>query len=227
METPNSFNLDPPPNFQGLDDHRPLSVYQRNLPHWRQEGATYFVTFHLADALPAGKRRELESFRRDWIRTNPTMSNQHLEQFAREQFRRIEQLIDAGHGACWFRNSTYIDEMRRAILHFHDQRYEVGAFVIMANHCHLTIRPFEKSDLEELMGAMKSVVSHFVNRREGLQGSMWYQESYDRIVRDAEHLYRVVQYIGSNPRRAGIELVEGQRWINPNWQACGWDFLDK
>jgi putative transposase len=166
--TPDSFNLDPPPYFQGLDPHRPLNVYQRNLPHWRQDGATYFVTFHLADALPAAKRRELESIRRDWIRTNPSVCNQQLEQFAREQFRRIEQLIDAGHGACWFREPRYIDELRRAILHFQAERYEVGALVIMANHCHLTIRPFEQSDLEEVVGSIKSVVSHFVNRHQQL-----------------------------------------------------------
>ena len=30
-----------------------MRVYERNLPHWRQEGGTYFVTFRLADSLPA------------------------------------------------------------------------------------------------------------------------------------------------------------------------------
>lgn len=46
------WDLCPPPDFQGLRPDRPLTMYHRKLPHWRQDGATYFVTFHLADSLP-------------------------------------------------------------------------------------------------------------------------------------------------------------------------------
>ena len=38
--------------FQPFDTRKPLRLYRRNLPHWRQDGATYFVTFRLDDALP-------------------------------------------------------------------------------------------------------------------------------------------------------------------------------
>jgi hypothetical protein len=51
-----------------------------------------------------------------------------------------------------------------------------------------------------------------------------FKEVYDRIIRDEEHLYRVVQYIGANPRRAGIAPELWHRWINPVWQSVGWDF---
>src|SRR5258707_12522120 len=44
------WNLPPPPGFQGLHPDKPVTAYQRHLPHWRQDGATYFVTFRLADA---------------------------------------------------------------------------------------------------------------------------------------------------------------------------------
>src|SRR4051794_6353839 len=37
------WNLPAPPGFQGLHPHKPLTVYVRHLPHWRQDGATYFV----------------------------------------------------------------------------------------------------------------------------------------------------------------------------------------
>src|SRR5438067_2491238 len=33
------------PMFRGLDEHGDLQRSRRNLPHWEQEGATYFVTF--------------------------------------------------------------------------------------------------------------------------------------------------------------------------------------
>lgn len=42
------------PSFVGFDDEDMLNVpgYRRNLPHWRAEGATYFVTFRQADSIP-------------------------------------------------------------------------------------------------------------------------------------------------------------------------------
>lgn len=220
-----SFNLDPPPGFRGLDPDCPIDIYTRHLPHWRQPGATYFVTFHLADALPLAKRNELASMRREWeLRHPPPRSEAEWTEFAKTIFRTIERWIDAGHGECWFRKPQYAEELHRSILHFHQERYEIGCFTIMANHCHLVIRPFDGFDLEVEVGAMKSVVANFVSKREDSRGPLWQEESYDRIVRDPEHLYRVVQYIGDNPRRAGIPIQDWHRWMNPNWQAQGWDF---
>ena len=38
------WNLPAPPGFVGFDPNKPMRFYERNLPHWRQEGATYFTT---------------------------------------------------------------------------------------------------------------------------------------------------------------------------------------
>ena len=53
--TAETWNRAAPPGFQGLRTDIPVTVYYRHLPHWRQDGATYFVTFRLADSLlPTG-----------------------------------------------------------------------------------------------------------------------------------------------------------------------------
>lgn len=222
-----SFNLDPPPGFRGLDEYGAVTIYIRNLPHWRQSGASYFVTFHLADALPAPKRQEFAAIRREWELRNPMpRSEQYWTAYAKAMFAQAEKWMDAGYGSCLFRQPLYAAEMRRAILHFHKQRYEIGAYVIMANHCHLIFRPFENCELEGEIGAMKGVVAKFVNRRQCRRGELWFQESYDRIIRDEEHLFRVVQYIGANPHKAEIPRQKWNRWINPEWKSLGWDFHD-
>jgi putative transposase len=51
-------------------DQRPEG-YTRHLPHWRQAGATYFVTFRLADALPEAKLTELNNLREHWEYMHP------------------------------------------------------------------------------------------------------------------------------------------------------------
>ena len=41
------------------------------LPHWQQEGAVYFITFRLADAVPHHVRTQWESEREAWLRVHP------------------------------------------------------------------------------------------------------------------------------------------------------------
>jgi REP element-mobilizing transposase RayT len=221
-------NLDPPPGFRGLNPHLPVRIYTRNLPHWRQDGATYFVTFILGDALPRTKKDELKAIRREWEHRHPAPRDEATwTAYAKTVFGKVEKWMDSGYGRCWFRRPEFAAELNRAILHFHDRRYGIGCFVIMPNHCHLVIRPFELYKLEDEVGSMKSVTARFVNRTESVAGELWQQESYDRIIRDEEHLYRVVQYLGANPRRAGLPRESWRRWLNPVWQSIGWDFRDE
>jgi len=98
----------------------------------------------------------------------------------------------------------------------------------MPNHCHAVIQPFDGFALEDVLGAMKGVNARHVNSALGRTGTLWEEESYDRIVRDEAHLWRVVQYIGRNPRKAGIgSEANWRRWIHPTWEAAGWRFIDE
>jgi hypothetical protein len=58
----------------------------------------------------------------------------------------------------------------------------------------------------------------------GQLGELWQDESYDRIIRNEEHLWRAIQYIGSNPKNAGLPSDCCPLWIRPEWKALGWDF---
>ncbi|QDT35542.1 transposase [Thalassoglobus polymorphus] len=223
-----SLNLPTPPGFRGLLDHHPIHRYQRNLPHWRQEGASYFVTFNLADAVPAAQQQELESIRREWLHRYPHPRDEDCWiEYAKTMFRRQERIMDASYGCCLLGQSEYAEELHRAILHFHEKRYEIGCFVVMANHCHLIIRPFNGFELENELGAIKRASSRFICEREKVPGPLWQDESYDRIIRDEEHLWRVVQYIGRNPLVAKIPKSSWHRWLNPAWKECGWKFEDE
>src|SRR5438045_2452862 len=66
------WNLPPPQGFEGLDPNKPLTVYYRHLPHGWQDGATYFVTFRLADSLPQEKLIELAAIKQAWQRNRRT-----------------------------------------------------------------------------------------------------------------------------------------------------------
>ena len=116
--------------------------------------------------------------------------------------------------------------MSDSLLHFQNQRHFTSSFVVMPNHVHAVIRPMSSFELEDCLQRIKQYVSTHINRTLKKEGVLWEEESYDRIVRDEEHLWKVVQYIGRNPKKAGIPVEQWVRWIHPDWQAAGWDFRD-
>lgn len=54
-------------HFQPYNNRLETRIYRRNLPHWRQIGCTYFVTFRLGDSIPAPILQAWEEERRIWL----------------------------------------------------------------------------------------------------------------------------------------------------------------
>lgn len=221
------WNLPPPPGFQGLREDLPLTVYHRSLPHWRQDGATYFVTFRLADSLPQSKLRELRHFRKEWERRHPPPRSQDDEDsLAREVMQRVERWLDQGMGTCALKSPELAAHAVEALHGRDGSRYDLGCYVVMPNHVHVVVRPLEPltHPLESILKSWKAGSACAINRDLGLSGQLWQHESFDRIIRDEEHLYRVIQYVRRNPELAGLLKEDVRLWIRPSWVECGWDF---
>jgi REP element-mobilizing transposase RayT len=221
------WNLPAPPGFQGLHPDKPVTLYVRHLPHWRQEGATYFVTFRLHDSLPQSKLRELDGVRQEWDRRHPPPhTDAALQELAHEISRRVERWLDQGLGSCLLKDPDAVREVGKALRHFDGQRYELGCAVVMPNHVHVAVRPLlcEEEPLERVLQSWKRHTARELNRRLGLSGALWQEESFDRIIRDEEHLWRVIQYIGRNPAKAGLRPDACGLWIRPEWETLGWQF---
>ena len=220
-----SWNLPPPPGFCGLHNDLSLSDYQRHLPHWRQDGATYFVTFRLHDSLPQSKLQELEMFKADWRRRSPPPhSPGEAEQLTREVMRRVEAWLDQGMGSCLLRSGE-VAAILADTLHCDDGReQELDCYVVMPNHVHALVRPLAPAELplETILQRWKGKSSCLINRYLQRTGTLWQRESFDRIVRDEEHLYRAIQYIGRNPKNAGLLPTDFRLWIRPSWEDAGW-----
>jgi len=227
-------NLPPaPPNFIPLDRTRPIEFYQRNLPHWRQQGATYFLTIHTRDSLPETALKSLEETRKNWlIRNPPPHDGGRLQALGRLIAQRTEDWLHRSEGSCPFGYFEHRDRLHQALLHFHgtvedeqepEKRVELGAFVIMPNHAHAVVRPHAKFNLENWAGSVKQFVGKRTPASFKLDGRLWPKESHDRIIRDLPHLNNCLRYIGRNPRMSGISAEASQTlWLNPDWAALGW-----
>jgi REP element-mobilizing transposase RayT len=200
-------------------------MYTRHLPHWRQEGATYFVTFRLHDSLPQVKLKEIEAMREKWENNHGGQAtDEQYQEFARMTQTQIESWLDQGMGSCCLKDVRAQSILVEALHHRDGLEYELDSYVIMPNHLHLVVRPFDGFALERILQSRKRHTSLEINRALERQGTLWQEESYDRIIRNEEHLYRVIQYIGANPTKAGLTLAQCPRWIRLEWEALGWRF---
>jgi REP element-mobilizing transposase RayT len=145
---------------------------------------------------------------------------------ARQGYERIEHWLDQGFGACLLKRPAQAEVVTSALRHFDDQRYELDCYVVMPNHVHAIIRPLvpDAHPLETILDSWKQYSARTIHRGLGLSGSLWQEESCDRIVRDEEHLWCAIQYIGTNPDRAGVRREECPLWIRPHWVNLGWRF---
>jgi REP element-mobilizing transposase RayT len=186
-----------PIDFQPYNPDKPVRRYYRNLPHWRQEGATYFVTFRLYDSLPQNLVRYLDQLRNALLRAKD-QTDSWLEA-DRAYFRKMKHYLTAGHGACWLKREDVKRIFESALRFFDDERYELGECAIMPNHGHFLIRPVGSHELEDILRGWKSFSAREMNQVLNRTGKVFQEESYDRLVRDSEEYVRTIRYIRNNP----------------------------
>jgi len=219
------FFLQAPPRFLPFRRREPVRIYTRKLPHWRQPGCTYFVTFRLADSLPASALRDIVAKRERWEKEHPPPHDEHLREKKANLLSQLEEnWLDAGHGDCLFGLREARDILEDKLRQGAPDHMETMAYVCMPNHAHGLLRPLRGMKLEEGLKRIKGGSAVEVNRALGRSGSLWFGESFDRIVRDRRHLWRCLQYIGNNPSKAKLRAGSHSRWVCEDWESAGWKF---
>jgi REP element-mobilizing transposase RayT len=192
--------------LQAFDPEADLEIYERHLPHWHQPGATYFVTFRLADSLPRSALDALREERRQWLARHPTRPPDAIRGFQRLFSERIEQYLHAGYGDCILRRPEVANLVESSLRHFHAQRYLLDDYVIMPNHVHVLVTLQPDRGLSDVLHSWKSFTANQINRVLNRTGRLWQEESYDHILRDEEELIGYRQYIAANPAKAGLSV---------------------
>ncbi len=179
--------------------HAETAIHRRHLPHWEQDGVLCFVTFRLADSLPAGKVEEWQAEQAAWLRRHPRpWSPAEIAEFAELFPRRMERWLDAGHGESLLRSEGARACMDGVLARSEGERCRIHAYVVMPNHVHVLCELRKRGELAGLLHEWKSVSAHALNRLLGRHGKVWQEEYFDRSIRNAEHYRRVVRYIRKN-----------------------------
>ena|ERR1700722_5649462 len=187
------------------DFYRPLfhvAFYTRRLPHWQPSDADFFVTWRLYGSLPNCKRGVCEALS------------------AGGAFVEMDKRLDrTASGPMWLKNAAVAGCVSRILVSgMSDWRfYELFAWVIMANHVHILIRPLVP--LSKALMNIKSATARAANATLGRAGEpFWQSESYDHWVRGEQEKSSIIRYIHGNPVKAGL-VSEPEEWP---WSSAGW-----
>ncbi len=102
------------------------------------------------------------------------------DEFSKNYGRLLDRSLDAGEGRCWLRDPEISGVVIDALAHFHGERYELYSAVVMPNHCHLVVRPFEDSSMEDLLKSWKGFSARKINQLVARSGTLWQADSFDR-----------------------------------------------
>ncbi|MCI0706532.1 MAG: transposase [Ignavibacteriae bacterium] len=97
-----------------------------------------------------------------------------------------------------------------------DKYYSLLAAVVMPDHVHILLRQKSNYDLSRIMKGIKGVSANKINRMRKTKGSIWLNESFDRIIRNQKEFDEKFNYMLNNP-------VKKELTLDP-WTYQGWYF---
>ena len=184
------------------------------LPHWERQGATYLVTFRLADSLPqsvlASYKAERQALLAKAQAGGKTLSDAEQAQSNGLFSFRIQRYLDSGKGACDLANPAIGEIVAQALRHFRGSRYHLYAWCIMPNHVHAVLEPIAPHALASILHSWKSFTANQAHQILRRQGAFWQREYYDHQIEDERTLWRLIEYVAQNPNKAGLE---DWRWV--------------
>ncbi|MBI5079970.1 MAG: transposase [Chloroflexi bacterium] len=200
--------------------------YHRHLPHIQPKGATIFVTFRLADSIPAVVLRQLveESKRiESLVGKIPDLGERYdlADKERRKLFGKWDEALDKSKGRCWLRDPLIAKMVVESWRHFDGKRYTLDALCVMHNHVHVVFEPLAKPDgsyhsMSAIMHSLKRHTARQANKTLKREGDFWQHESYDHVVRGEAEWRRIVNYVLNNPVKAGF-AKRAEDW---QWSYC-------
>ena len=179
------------------------------LPHWQQQGAVYFITYRLADAVPHHLRTQWESEREAWLRVHRSRGvAKSRANITNASPAQSKPWLDASHGTCILRRHDCAEIVAETLRYFDGQRALMISFVVMPNHVRAVFVQHPSWPLQKLLRSWKSFTSHKINSLLSREGTLWQRDYFDRLVRDQKHFANCVRYIRRNPKRAGMRNGE-------------------
>jgi putative transposase len=196
------------------------------LPHVKREGASYFVTFRLADSLPKEVLFKIQAERAERLqrlcaqqvaakKTGPApRPSETTDEIERDYFRKLETFLDKGRGECCLKQPGIADLVANALQFFAEKRYRLDAWVVMPNHVHVVFWPMPNFAVSGIVQSWKRFTARAANKILNRTGqTFWQPEAFDHWIRNEVEHARCCGYVERNPTKAGLcAAPEDWKW---------------
>jgi REP element-mobilizing transposase RayT len=203
-----------------------VAFWRGRLPHWEVVDGRYFVTIHVAGAIPKQGQERIHAIAAELDKLKGHQDPRRL---------RIQRRIFAEMEA-WLDRATWVDYLKRpeiaemvveAIAHRHQCDWQMYEFVVMPSHVHLffeisgsvTLSRVDQGRLKIILEQFKRWTGHEAGKLLTLDGSrFWQDEWFDHWSLSDEEDEKIIAYIRRNPQKAG--LVQNYKdWPYGSWRG--------
>lgn len=200
-------------------------LYHNRLPHIAPIGATFFVTFRLADSLPQSVilslQQNLEIEINHLKREFPNDCMLRIIDARKRSFGKFDHQLDQSpYGDCYLQQPECANILVEKLLEYDGRYYDLQTYCIMPNHVHILLStatqmidnqgvwqdepPADYVQLDKILQLIKGGSSFLINKRLKRRGRLWFRDSYDHYVRNEKEWLNIAVYILNNPVKAGL-----------------------
>ena len=181
-----------------------ISFWMGRLPHWEVVDGRYFITIHLAGAIPPAGRNQIRTISRQ-VRSVIDKGSPNWLKLQRRIFAAMERWLDRAEYNTWLRSECIAETLIEAIIH--RQRtglWNVFEFVLMPSHLHIFCE-MGRLGLKGTLEQFKRWTGHQAIRLLPQIGDrFWQREWFDHWSRSDDEDARIAAYIRNNPVKAGL-----------------------
>ena len=190
-----------------------IAFWRGRLPHWEVVGGRYFVTIHLAGALPAEASARIHRMSQQ---LRDCKGGEYLR-LAKRVFAAMESHLDRAPSVHHFMHAQVAGEVQEAIAYRQRHRiWDVFEYVVMPSHIHLFIEVAEGS-LKQSLESFKDWTAHRAADVLGPHGvRFWQKEWFDHWARTPQEEDRIREYIRRNPVRGRL-VADYRDWPFGSW----------
>jgi putative transposase len=190
------------------------------LPHWEVEGGRYFITIHLAGAIPNQGKLRLQQLSQEVALIDDRKAPEWLQK-QRMIFQEMERWLDRADYVTHLKQPQIAAMVCEAVEHRQQRReWQVFEFVVMPTHIHLFCETGDRG-LYSTLKEFKRWTGHEAVKilGDGKQSRFWQREWFDHWSRSDEEDEKIIQYIRANPVKAGL-VTRFEEWPYGSWNVA-------
>lgn len=192
-----------------------IAFWHGRLPHWEVVDGRYFITLHLAGAIPREAAQRIHSMSAA-LRKIPKSSASARLDLQRRIFAKTESWLDRAQCVSHLAQPNVATMVREAIEHRESRDWRVFEYVLMPSHLHLFCE-MHREGLKSIVEDFKRWTGHEAAKLLGRSPSrFWQDEWFDHWSRSDEEDEKIVNYIRQNPAKARL-VNDYLQWPYASW----------